>query len=363
MNDGSHDDTQCILDDYAREGIVIRVPDDFEVQDSKRDEKLKANNDHVFDVCTDYLKNNPDKFDASRTWMMNHDVDEFVLIKTSPDATIHDAVTRLSQSTLHRAFSLQVPRLVFGSSEHDHFEPGLVIDRFTHRFNLESCPQFHSGGQPEGGGGDNQRRRLFNPNQPRSYCVGSREVRGHHSQGSYDNCKSISLISSMVAQDCQFLNWKTSQIEPAEFCTNPHFHTLVEVSEPGAESAARGLAGGDERNKNDPRYMGENAVGETLVIMHYMVKSRQEFYKRAMDSVWINKYFECPTCTPETYFNLTGTYSNNFREARMSVFSPRLQQLLGDSSVGAQCKTHPDIGSLDVYQQQIGQKKQQQLTG
>ena len=109
MNDGSSDDTQCILDDYAEEGLVIRIPIDIGDYDSKLDE----NNIHVFDTCADYLNNHQDRFDPSRTWMMTHDVDEFVFIKTGDNDSIHDAVTHLSQSHNHQAQSLKVPRLLF----------------------------------------------------------------------------------------------------------------------------------------------------------------------------------------------------------------------------------------------------------
>jgi len=54
MNDNSTDDTQCLLDSYAKEGVVIRMPEDM--GDARYD--LKRNND-VFDACLKYPKRPP----------------------------------------------------------------------------------------------------------------------------------------------------------------------------------------------------------------------------------------------------------------------------------------------------------------
>jgi hypothetical protein len=113
-------------------------------------------------------------------------------------------VTRLSQLNGRLVQSVKVPRYLFGSSKHEYYETGLVIDRFTARYNHKKCPKIK---RPSGllasmmkqsslrnkGTRDNHRRRLFHGENPRSYC---KELDGHY-KSSYDNVKSISLVSSL----------------------------------------------------------------------------------------------------------------------------------------------------------------------
>eukprot|EP00579_Thalassiosira_antarctica_P008689 CAMPEP_0201895950 /NCGR_PEP_ID=MMETSP0902-20130614/43589_1 /ASSEMBLY_ACC=CAM_ASM_000551 /TAXON_ID=420261 /ORGANISM="Thalassiosira antarctica, Strain CCMP982" /LENGTH=456 /DNA_ID=CAMNT_0048428403 /DNA_START=402 /DNA_END=1775 /DNA_ORIENTATION=- len=385
MNDGSHDDTQCVLDAYADEGLVIHIPTDIEDYDSTLNEKLNENVDHIFDMCVDYLNNHQDRFDPSRTWMMTHDVDEFVFIKTGSNSSIHDAVTHLSQSNHPQALSLVVPRLAFGSSRHDNFQPGLVIDRFTRRYNHESCSRTQSKGNSvnynprpkaqknrrphthlasrleskkrlseirdrdslHSSAVDIHRRRLFAHENPKSYC----HPGSYYSRSSYDKEKSISLVSSM-AQECYARNKTTGRVVLVETCSNTHKHTLVDVSKHrGINATSRQARGNKDRRGNHPRSIGTGSVGKVAVIMHYMTKSRHEFYKRVCDSVWSDKYFQCPECTPETYFNLTETYANNFEDTRMAPFSSQLKQNLKYSDIGASCNTQPELHSLDHHRQ------------
>ena len=87
LDDGSTDDTPCILQAYAKAGIVIRVPTDIGYNDTKLDKM----NDHVFDTCANYLNSHQDRFDPRNTWMMTHDVDKFVQVN-SGNGTISQAV-------------------------------------------------------------------------------------------------------------------------------------------------------------------------------------------------------------------------------------------------------------------------------
>ena len=97
MNDNSTDDTQCLLDEYASRGIVKRIPEDIDDNVYGRPQVLNtivSENDRVFDVCAKYLASRPD---ANRTWMLTHDVDEFVWFnKTIGIDSLHDAVHKLS---------------------------------------------------------------------------------------------------------------------------------------------------------------------------------------------------------------------------------------------------------------------------
>lgn len=191
LNHNNTDDTQCILDAYADEGVVIQMPQDMDNDTFN----LSGNVDNVVDACTRYLKNHPDRFDPSHTWMMTHDTDEFVWFDRKPEsATLCAAIDKLIEKYGTTVQSLNVPRLLMGASGQDHYDPGLVMDRFTHRFNLGSCryrkqqPRFQrlstrtrvmrlldnaSRGNSiarwkelEG----RQRRRLFNKDNPTSYC-------------------------------------------------------------------------------------------------------------------------------------------------------------------------------------------------
>lgn len=402
-----------ILDAYAKEGVVTPIP---------LEGKLEKNNDHVFDACVDYLNDHRDRFDPSKTWMMTHDADEFLFINAGGHDSVHDAITRLSRLNDNRAQSLKVPTLLFGSSGHDTFEPGLLIDRFTHRFDIDSCSRrlselrdegsrpsstgyhrrrldekkakqwkWNKGGQGEKGKGSKARKpktdkgqqnkgkgpkrqkgnqkkgkepaRKFDrgaqasdwkKNQVLSpYCPdGSTDgnIRPHDGsrrRSSYDNVKSVSLVSSM-ARECYELDGERES--ELEFCAKTHLHTLVDG--PAGNTEKRGKTTG---RRHDPRYADAHDVGEAIVLVHYVFKSRQEFYRRACSSVWGDKYFAridaATAVTPETYFDFRETYTNNLEDTRMAQFSSRLERRLRDSSTGASCDTNPVLQPLDYYQE------------
>ena len=132
MNDNSNDDTQCILNDYAREGVVFQIP----VQGN-----LLENNDHVFDVCVNYMHENKHTFDLDKTWMSTHDVDEFMYINTDTHDDMQDAIVHLMKLNDNQAESLKVPTLLFGSSGNDYHEPKILMERFNHRFHIDHCSQ------------------------------------------------------------------------------------------------------------------------------------------------------------------------------------------------------------------------------
>eukprot|EP00581_Thalassiosira_minuscula_P032618 CAMPEP_0183767970 /NCGR_PEP_ID=MMETSP0739-20130205/12495_1 /TAXON_ID=385413 /ORGANISM="Thalassiosira miniscula, Strain CCMP1093" /LENGTH=365 /DNA_ID=CAMNT_0026006919 /DNA_START=336 /DNA_END=1433 /DNA_ORIENTATION=- len=330
LNDESTDDTQCILDAYAKENIVLRIP--FDVGDSYSGKLW-----HIFDDCANYLNSHPEQFNPSKTWMMTHDTDEFVYIKRRH--SIHNAVMQLSNP--NQAMSLKVPRLTFGSSGQEYYQPGLVIDRFAWRFNHTMCPEVRKKYGKKG---------LFK---------GVKGGRGSPCSwktppsDSYDNVKSISLVSQM-AEKCYALTEDGGQLLLRNACADTHKHTLVDVTEHRGMNetnpvAARGNSG--KERENDPRYVNPITVGEEIVLMHYWVKSRQEFYERACSSVWSDKYFECPECTPESFFGLTNTYANSFHDLRMARVSPQLTKRLEDSSIGASCETQAKLQSMDYYRQ------------
>mmetsp|Transcript_28061 Transcript_28061/g.59242 ORF Transcript_28061/g.59242 Transcript_28061/m.59242 type:complete len:486 (-) Transcript_28061:52-1509(-) len=328
LNDKSTDDTQCILNAYAKENIVRRIP--FDVEDSYSGKLW-----HIFDDCANYLNSHPDQFNPSKTWMMTHDIDEFVYIKNTENS-IHNAVMRLSNP--NQVMSLKVPRLTFGSSGREHYQPRLVIDRFTRRFNHTICPEWREKYRNKGSVENKGGRGLS--------CNFNRLP-----TNSYENVKSISLVSNM-AEECYQIDKDTGEVLPEGTCADTHLHTLVDVTEHrgvnNSTHRAKGNRGKKER-ENDPRYADPITVGDDIVIMHYWVKSRQEFYERVHNSIWNDKYFECPECTPETFFNLTGTYANSFKDSRMARNSPKLKQRLAELSIGVYCKAQANLQSIDYY--------------
>ena len=296
LDDGSTDDTPCILQAYAKVGIVIRVPTDIGYNDTKLDKM----NDHVFDTCANYLNSHQDRFDPRNTWMMTHDVDEFVWLKHGT-STISRAIRNILRNKPY-VRSIEVPRLLFGSADKQHFEPGLVIDRFQRRFDRGSCGEKHR---------RDQARRLFDQDNPRSYCE-------RKNKNSYDNVKSISLVSSLATK-CDENNIPKhrekahgANTKEANYCSSTHQHMLVSVPKKtphvgGSTDAADLPMWNKNARKSDQRIAAMQYTSHFMVVMHYMVKSRQEFFHRACTSVWSHKYFQCEGCNPESYFDITGT--------------------------------------------------------
>jgi hypothetical protein len=349
MNDNSTDDTQCILDAYAQEGIVIRIPKDID----DHDYKLRESNQHVFDACTDYLKTQQTRYDPRYTWMMTHDVDEFVWFnKTVGVESLQDAMQHLIQSQDGEEVvkSMEVPRLFFGSSGHDHYEDGLVMDRFNHRFNLDSCPKViprfsffarHRAASQRRIANETRRgRRLSDEAAPISYCThGNR-------RSSFRNVKSISHVSSL-AQNCSRLDKATDKVVPDK-CSSTHRHTLH--GNQNTNSTNKTLATYFILSRNDERYLDQDTVGNAIVISHYGIKSREEFYQRICASVWREKYYKCPSCTPKTYFDDTETFANNYQDDRMAPFSSDLKARLKETKIGNECNTQPVKHSIDFYE-------------
>ena len=311
LNDGSDDDTQCVLDSYADAGVLWRLPGD--VVEGGAAQRLDQG--RVFDTCVDYLKSHPDRFDPSRTWMMTHDTDEFVFLKPESNVTsVHEAVTALSRSR-PLARSLEVPRLMFGSSGREYYDrEELVTERFTQRMD---------------------------------------ERRWH-------DFKSISLVANMAQPG-----------EDKVRCHNTHRHTVADLPAPKNETTS-GLIGCSETraggratlkaappvDRPEHLYLAAKETGEVAVIMHYIFKSRQEFYHRICNSDFSDKYYRCPTCSPETYFderndNPRGRkgveYANDRTDKSMAPLVARTKERMARTGVGASCNVTPALQSLDDY--------------
>jgi hypothetical protein len=201
---------------------------------------------------------------------------------------------------------------LFGSSGHDYYQPGVpAIERYTYRFDAASCPP-PSNKKRQEQQLHRERRRLFNHQRPTSYCVANEKKL-------YDDHKSMTVMSA-IARDC----WdgrtdpKTNEKRAAR-CTGPHNHEL------------KNLTGGptklSKKSANDPRYLDALDILDTVAIVHYMTRSRQEFFQRTCGSQFAQKYFACRGCTPETYFNLTETYANLLQDTRMHFMAQKLQQV------------------------------------
>ena len=331
-NYDSTDDTKCILDAYAKEGIVVRVPEDIELGDTFKPVQRRA-----LSYCAKYLSKQEENADApTHTWMITHDIDEFLWFnQTDGIGSLKDAANRLIQENGNEIESLPVPRLFFGSSGKDHYEPELVIDRFTHRFDYNACPQDASAEKSP---------RLF-ADQPklRSYCDQSRMTK----VSSYDDVKTMSLVSAL-ALEC-FNERDPATGDPIDGCVGPHRHFLKDLN----GSAIR-MNVTEKGILDDPRCLDLHKVGPSIAIMHYRTKSREEFYARMCSSVYKKKYSTCKTCTAETYFDLTETFGNNMRDDRMAPFSAQLKAHMAKADIGADCDAQPIKQSMEYYEKCLG---------
>ena len=107
---------------------------------------------------------------------------------------------------------------------------------------------------------------------------------------------------------------------------------------------------------DDPRCLDHRKVGPFIAIMHYMTKSRKEFYARVCSSDYKKKYCKCDTCTAATFFDddLTETYGNNMRDDRMVPFSAQLKTRMAKSDVGGDCDAQPFEYSMEYYKECLG---------
>lgn len=342
MNDNSTDDTQCILDAYAREGLVVRIPNDV-VDDHNF--KLHESNDHVFDACVDYMKHQQNQLDPSATWLMTHDVDEFVYYNNTSHESLRTAMKELLRLNGAIAQSMEVPRLFFGSSSHETYDGGLVIDRFNHRFHRGNCPEKERKRMPSMFASLSQRkhathgRRLSaNEAAPTSYCTHGKR------NDSYRNVKSISLVSRL-AEKCSRMDKRTG-VMVADKCASTHRHTLLDD-----RNNATTISTYANPSRTDKRYLAAEKVGKTISIFHYGIKSRQELYERVCASTWRDKYYKCNDCNPESYFNNTEAFANNYRDDRMASFSAKLKSILAKSDTGANCDARFPSHPIDYYKE------------
>lgn len=318
LNDKSTDDgaTQCLLDAYSKEGVVIRLPDDI----NEESRSFLHGQSSVFDTCVHHLKRQKTSA-KNHTWMLTHDTDEFLWFNTSKDdTTLKDVIRSITSAKPDGTTieSIKIPRLLYGSSGHKHYDDTPVLDRFTRRYDLNSCSADSS---------SQTRRRLFNKENPVSYC--------QHRHATFDMAKSMSLVSSL-ADECP---WR-----PTGACgQGPHNHLLSPVGV--VKSMSRRVM--TDSSDSDSRYLHMDDVGSDLVLAHYMTKSREEFLLRIYDSAFKEKYYKCPQCSPEFYFNLTETYANNKEDDRMTSFSAQTNVFkhLSQDFLG-HCDTRPKHSNM-----------------
>jgi hypothetical protein len=152
------------------------------------------------------------------------------------------------------------------------------------------------------------------------------------------------------------LDKATGEVVPDK-CSSTHRHTLHDNQ--NSTSANKTLATYSISERKDKRYLDQDTVGEEIVISHYGIKSREEFYQRVCASVWRDKYYKCPNCTPKAYFDDTETFANNYQDDRMALFSSDLKARLEETKIGDECNTKPMKYSIDFYKQylQLGKYK------
>ena len=346
MNDRSKDSTQCILDAYAQEGLVHLFDKHLGFR--------RIGQGRVFDACVNYL--NMITTDSEQVWLATHDTDEFIWFnKTETTTSLKHVIQDMVQSRTNLVTnSLQVPRLMFGASGSNLYKENPVTERFDHRFNHEKCydSQSQEQEQPKQSNIRRRRRRRLQTNEktdnPHPKCLTE-----SFGISSYDYYKSISLLPAM-AQSCIETDNKTGKDVKVR-CHNTHNHILKKAemnpwsSEP-FRITAETRESWSQRWKEDSRYVGMDKVGTRMVIAHYMTKSRQEFYERICESGFKDKYFVCPDCSPETFFNYSESYSNNDKDDRMNDFTKLLKERLKASFTGSHCETTPKHHSWEYYQ-------------
>ena len=241
--------------------------------------------------------------------------------------------------------SLQIPRLMFGALGSDRYKNKSVIERFQCRFKHKKCPNSTS----------------------KSLC--SRDLAGwtdkphkcstaSFSMSSYDYYKSISLLSAMP-RVCINTNL-TSGTWKQVCCHNTPNH-ILKLMENGMTNLSDENTPYEvcrETNVNwpgrwriDPRYAGVDEVGTKLVINQYMTKSRQEFYEQICASQFKDKYFNCPNCMLESFFDYSESYSNSHGDDRMQDFAQLLKKHLEESHTALHCDMEPNHHLWENYQQ------------
>jgi Glycosyl transferase family 2 len=359
MNDNSTDDTQCILDAYAKERIVFRVPTDL----GSGPTGIAPYDQHTtFQACTEYLSQQVrrESVNAKELWMSTHDLDEFLWFDKTKAGSVKDMVRKLPRHGQVQSFA--IPRHLFGSSGHDHYDPELVIRRFTHRYAPENCPNTdEAAAEHEQDHNANQRapRRLLNHLHPKGYC-------DYKNKRQFDNYKSMSLVSAL-ATDCYTINNSTTSRtkKTKVYCHSPHTHQLVPSgnSSTGGTSPATTLRDAREAaGGNDPRYLAPSDILDSLVLMHYMIRSKEEFFHHICDSRFSSKYYLCGGCNPETHFDFTETYSNLLQDTRMLSMVDDLKVFLKESqSITTHCNVEPPSTKPWEYYRECFQHQSDEL--
>lgn len=295
-NDHSTDDTQCVLDSYAEQGFVLRVPDDIGGKYMKDlpwrtrgqiDNIQKA----IFEACRRYLADEEQKNgEVGSTWMLTNDVDEFVWFDENKYRNLKTALSStLSAISVERpdAKSVSLPNCIFGSSGKDTYEPGLVMQRFIHRDKNFYCESLRAGTKEGRATGEDL-----------SFAMAG---------------KGFSRVASLVEDQ-----------------TRPHMHKVRD----------------DQTMQILRTYIDAQTVGMNMKLAHYKTKSREEFFDRTCISRYVEKYFD-PShtfnnggraypgcCSPGSFFN----YMNHHfaqKDNMMQFFAQRLESRM--SNFGQNC--------------------------
>ena len=298
-NDGSADDTQCVLDAYARQGVVTRVPDDISHRYMENlpwnhtvwlEKSKNPNNPQfaIFESCRRYLIDEEVRRGAAgSTWMLTIDVDEFLWFDRQHGNAKSTLTALLNENSLLRR--VIIPNCLFGPSGKEAFEREPVMRRFVHRDGNLHCRY--------------------------SVTSGVWSLPG----------KSLSRVSALV-------EGRT---------IDPHTHRVLNSTEESwprhwQKRIALGVQG------------DFLAVLPHLRLAHYKAKSREEFYSRVCGSSFYDKYYlpyhmfnkrgNFPgCCSPASFFDYMGerfTYEDNM----MLPFADEIEASKVSTSTG-HCKT------------------------
>jgi hypothetical protein len=216
---------------------------------------------------------------------------------------------------------------------------------------------------------------------PKGYCE-------YKYKRQFDNYKSMSLVSALATDCYTIVNSTTTTTTIGKrtkvYCHSPHTHQLAPPSSSSSSNnnsstagggtlssstlrdarAAAAGAGGGGGGQHDSRYVAPGDILDSLVLMHYMIRSKEEFFHHVCQSRFSSKYYLCGdgSCNPETHFDFTETYSNLLQDTRMLSMADDLQVFMKKSeNITAHCNVEPPSTRPWEYYRECFQRQRDEL--
>lgn len=319
-NGGSRDETQCVMDAYARDKRfhVLRLPEDVPVKGNLGSQQ------NAYRLCQKHLVELEQRSKgADAWWMLTHDTDEFVWIDQEKGyRSIQDVLGTIlkDQPAIQ---NMKVPRYAFGSSGQEEYQPNFVMDRFVHRYDSDlSCR--HERARE----GRDDRRRLT----MESFTETNQSPCGRP-EPTIDQSKAFSRVSAL-ANECYVILGDGTKKRKA--CHSPHNHVLKATGTNASEPILRDHH--SESRRHDGRHIfPEDVEKYGLLVAHYQMKSRSEYYFRMCESVHAFRKYDCEDCSIKTQFDTFNRYAN-VEDLRMMKYVDKLRQNFRNPAAAAKCR-------------------------